>query len=191
MAKFPFEKSILLENDRARLTPLKLSDAELLWPIAQNPELLAYSPSDIHTRELLDLYIKTALDRVKERNSYPFLIFDKQTGKVAGSTRFGNVSEYDDRLEIGWTWIGTEFQGTGLNAACKQLLLTYAFETLGYERVELRIDKRNIRSRKATEKLGCQMEGVLRHHVLMPDGHRRDTVYYSLLREEWFLLIDN
>lgn len=185
MGMFPFEESIILENERARLTPLKLSDSDLLWPIAQNPELLAYSPSDIHTPALLDLYIKTALDRVKERNSYPFLIYDKQVGKVAGSTRFGNISEYDDRLEIGWTWIGPEFQGTGLNGACKHLLMAYAFETLGFERVELRIDKRNIRSRKATEKLGCQMEGVLRHHVLMPDGHRRDTVYYSMLREEW------
>lgn len=186
MSEFPFHQSIQLENDRARLTPLTLSDVELLWPIAQHPDLLAYSPSDIHTPELLNQYIQTALDRVKESNSYPFLIFDKQAGKVAGSTRFGNISPYDGRLEIGWTWVGPEFQGTGLNGACKELLMTYAFEVLGYERVELRIDKRNIRSRKATEKLGCQMEGVLRHHVLMPDGHRRDTVYYSMLREEWF-----
>ncbi len=186
MAKFPFEQSIILENERARLTPLKAKDAGALWPIAKDPDLLAYSPTDIHTPELLNLYITTALERVTERNSYPFLIYDKQAGQVAGSTRFGNISEYDSRLEIGWTWIGTEFQGTGLNAACKELLMTYAFVTLGYERVELRIDERNIRSRKATEKLGCKMEGVLRHHVLMTDGHRRDTVYYSMLKEEWF-----
>jgi len=188
MADFPFEQSITLENERVRLTLLKHSDADLLFPIAQNQALLQYSPTDIHTPELLEQYINVALKRVLERNSYPFLIFDKKADKVAGSTRFGNISEYDSRLEIGWTWIGTEFQGTGLNKACKQLLLTYAFETLGYERVELRIDKRNIRSRKATEKLGCKMEGVLRSHVLMTDGHRRDTVYYSLLKEEWFAI---
>jgi len=186
MSNFPFELPITLENDRVRLTPLKLTDAELLWSIAKHKDLLQYSPADIHTPELLEQYITTALSRVTERNSYPFLIYDKQTDKVAGSTRFGNISEYDSRLEIGWTWIGTEFQGTGLNGACKQLLLHYAFESLDYERVELRIDERNIRSRKATEKLGCQMEGVLRHHVLMPDGHRRNTVYYSMLSKEWF-----
>lgn len=185
MTKFPFQSNILLENYRARLTPLSQEHHASLLPIAMDQNLLLYSPSAINSSELLSEYIQAAIDRKEEKNSYAFVIFDKQEGKIAGSTRFGNVSEANDRMEIGWTWIGPKFQGTGLNKACKFLLLDFAFETLGYERVELKSDARNLRSRKAMEKIGAQYEGLLRHHVLMGDGHRRDTVYYSILKREW------
>ncbi len=185
MAKFPFENPILLENYRVRLSPLSQEHHADLLPIAMDQNLLLYSPSAINSSELLTNYIQAAIHRKEEKNSYAFAIFDKQAGRLAGSTRFGNVSEENDRLEIGWTWIGPKFQGTGLNKACKFLLLDFAFNHLGFERVELKSDARNLRSRKAMEKIGAQYEGLLRHHVLMGDGHRRDTVYYSILKREW------
>ena len=186
MPSFDFEKDHLFENERANIRPLTPDDLELLGPIAyQNKDLLAYSPSQIHTKELLSNYIHAALQARANQQRYPFIIFDKAKNQCAGSTSFGNVSNKDRRLEIGWTWIGPEFQGTGLNKACKDLLMTYAFETLDFERVEFRIDSRNIKSRRAVEKLGAQFEGELRSHTLMSDGFRRNTVYDGILKSEW------
>lgn len=170
-----------LENTRVRLTPLRKDDIIHLEPVAfEDPELLAYSPSSIHSPQSLTEYLGIA---IKER--YPFLIFDKRNHAYAGSTSYGNYSAYHQRIEIGWSWIGKKFQGTGLNTAMKMLMLQHAFESEKMERVEFKIDSRNIRSRKAIEKLGAVYEGKLRSHTLMLDGFRRDTVYYSILKDEW------
>jgi len=122
---------------------------------------------------------------------YPFIIFDKQLNAYAGSTSFMNVSNKDRRLEIGATWIGNRFQKTGLNRNCKFLLMSYAFDELGFERVELKTDERNIKSRTAIEKIGGKFEGILRSHTLMSDGFRRNTVYYGILKSEWRELKQN
>jgi RimJ/RimL family protein N-acetyltransferase len=105
--------------------------------------------------------------------------------EYAGSTSFANVSNRDKRLEIGWTWIGKKFQKTGLNRNGKLLMLQYAFETLQFERVELKTDERNMASRTAIEKIGGKFEGILRSHMVVKDGFRRNTVYYSILSKEW------
>lgn len=181
------ECNIILENDRVRLEPIMtIEDCHKIIDIALNePNLLAYSPSDITTKEKLQAYIQTALTAKTQGIAYPFLIFDKLKNKYAGSTRFGNISLENQRLEIGWTWIGKVFQGTGLNQNMKTLMLTYAFENLGCERVEFRADSRNLQSRKAMEKIGATYEGCLKSHTLMRDGFRRDTVYYAILKKEW------
>jgi len=116
---------------------------------------------------------------------YPWAIYDKKAEAYAGCTSYLNISAVNSRLEIGSTWIGEEFQRTGLNRACKFLLLSYAFEDLGWERVELKTDSRNEQSKTAIQKIGAQYEGKLRSHTLMSDGYRRDTVYYSILKPEW------
>ena len=171
----------VLENTRVRLTPLKIEDIAALESVAfEDPELLAFSPSSIHNPQSLKAYVSIAL---KER--YAYLIFDKSRHAYAGSTSFGNYSEYHKRVEIGWTWIGKLFQGTGLNSSIKMLMLQHAFESEGMERVEFKIDARNIRSRKAVEKLGAVYEGKFRSHTVMEDGFRRDTVYYGILKKEW------
>tara|TARA_R110002073_G_scaffold279026_1_gene443000 strand:+ start:264743 stop:265423 length:681 start_codon:yes stop_codon:yes gene_type:complete len=189
MPKLDFNNAIILENNRTLLTPLKLTDIHVLEKIAYyDTDLLKYSPSEIKTGEKLEKYINSALDAKAAKNRYPFLIYDKKQGAFAGSTSFGNVSNNDLRLEIGWTWIGYQFQKTGLNKAVKQLLLTYAFDTLDFERVELKTDSRNLQSRRAMEKIGATFEGELRSHTLMPDGFRRNTVYYSILKNEWLRL---
>ena len=111
--------------------------------------------------------------------------FDKEKDQYAGSTSFLNISNHDLRLEIGATWYGKSFQRTGLNRNCKFLLLTYVFETLGFERVAFRTDSRNIQSQTAIMKIGGKLEGSLKSHTLMLDGFRRDTVCFAILKSEW------
>lgn len=157
-----------------------------LLPIAlKYPDLLQFSPSPFGTKPALEEYIAVALKERDTGRRYPFVILDKVSGKIAGSSSFGNISLKDKRLDIGWTWLAREVQGTGLNRHCKFLMLSYAFETLEMEKVEFRIDSRNSRSRRAVEKIGGVQEAELRSHTVMTDGYRRNTVIYGILREEW------
>lgn len=186
MTEFDFEEDLVLENERVRLEPLTEEHLPHLLPVAlAHPDLLRYSPSKFGTEENLRAYLGAALvGRVLEER-YPFVIYDKPTGRYVGSTSFGNVVNHHQRLEIGWTWIDREYQRTGLNRASKFLLLQYVFEHLQFERVEFKSDSRNEQSRRAMEAIGATFEGELRSHTLMPDGFRRSTVYYSILKEEW------
>ena len=183
---FPFDHDIILENSFALLTPINEIDIDKLLAVAtKDKDLLKFSPMPIYTRELLKEYIDKAIDNRRNKNRYTFVVFDKTKNAFAGSTSFLNISNPDDRLEIGGTWYGKEFQRTGLNRNCKYLLLEFAFDILNAERVEFKTDERNLASRKAIEKIGGQFEGILRRHTLMYDGFRRNTVYYSILKSEW------
>ncbi|HUZ59889.1 MAG TPA: GNAT family protein [Hanamia sp.] len=183
---FPFDQEIILENSSALLRPLQLSDFNNLLKVAtEDKNLLQFSPNPVHSKILLTDYIENALEERKKKNRYYFTIFDKKKNAYAGSTSFLNISNVDSRLEIGATWIGRDFQRTGLNRNCKYLLLGFAFEELGAERVELKTDERNSVSRNAIEKIGGKFEGILRSHTLMYDGFRRNTVYYGILKNEW------
>ena len=183
---FPFESEIVLENSAVRLQPLSLSDVENLLPVATSDrDLLRFSPFPIYNKELLIQYITRAIDGRRNKLRYSFSVFDKNKNSYAGSTSFMNISDGDDRLEIGSTWYGKPFQRTGLNRNCKYLLLEYAFDQLHAERVEFKTDERNIPSQLAIQKIGGQYEGILRRHTLMYDGYRRNTVCYSILKSEW------
>ncbi len=183
---FPFDEEITLENSFALLRPLQIRDVDNLLPVAaSDKDLLQFSPLPIYTGELLKQYIEKALNDRQNRNRYPFLIFDKTKNAFAGSTSFLNISNGDSRLEIGATWIGKEFQKTGLNRNCKYLMLSFSFDKLNAERLEFKTDERNLKSRAAIEKIGGQYEGLLRSHTLMSDGFRRNTVCYSILKNEW------
>ncbi len=184
--EFDFTNEIVLQNSSVLLRPMQAGDSQHLLSVATAQEdLVLYSPYLIHTPEFLEQYIQSSLAERQNRFRYPFVILDKQKGAYAGSTSIANVSNKDKRLEIGWTWIGKTFQQTGLNRACKFLLLSYAFDELAFERVEFKTDARNTASRTAIEKIGGQYEGGLRSHTVMNDGFRRTTVYYSILKEEW------
>lgn len=174
-----------LENEFVRLSLLDLSNYEHLIDIAQQDKLVQYSPSDIATPEALKHYVQTAVDGYYQKNTIPFIIYDKTKQQFAGSTRFGNIDWHNKVLHIGWTWIGKQFQGTGLNKCMKFLMLQYAFEDMKFEKVEFRIDERNARSRKAVEKIGAKLEGILRSNVIMLDGYRRNTCCYGILKTEW------
>lgn len=125
------------------------------------------------------------LSRAEKGSDLPFVAIHLASGRVAGATRYLNIVPKDRGLEIGGTWYGTEFQRTPLNTECKYLLLRHAFETLGCIRVQLKTDLRNERSQKAIERIGAVKEGILRNHMILPDGRCRHSVFYSILDTEW------
>lgn len=180
-----FTADIVLENDRALLRPLALADAELLLPVAADPELWRYTLTRADSPAELAAYVAAALEGRAQERRYPFVIIDKQTGQAAGSTSYYNVVAEEKRLSIGYTWVGTAFQRTGLNRACKHLLLHHAFEELGCERVELETDARNFKSQNAMRDMGATEEGKLRSHRPTQGGIRRDTIIFSIIRPEW------
>ncbi len=183
---FPFDKNIILENEVALLRPITEADFEHLISIALNEkDLLQYSPMPIYSDELLKQYIDNSIQYRMNKERYVFSVFDKRINTYAGSTSFLNISNTNDRIELGATWYGKAFQRTGLNRNCKYLLLQFAFENLNVHRVEIKTDERNIASRIAIEKIGGKYEGTLREHTLMYDSFRRNTVYYSILKNEW------
>ncbi len=174
-----------LENQRIKLSLLDLSNYEHLIDIASQHNLVQYSPSNIATPDALKDYVQTAVDGYYHKTTIPFIVYDKQLKAYSGCTRFMNIDWKNKVLEIGATWIGKEFHGTGLNKNKKFLMLQYAFDTLGFEKVEFRIDERNTASRKAVEKIGATLEGTLRKNVYLLDGFKRNTCCYGILIEEW------
>lgn len=177
--------NLTLENTFVKLSLLDLSNYKCLLPISNETDLIYFSPSDISSPEKLKEYVQTAIDGYYHKTTIPFLIYDKTKQAYAGSTRFGLINWQNKVLHIGWTWIGTNFQGSGLNKQMKFLMLQYAFETLAFEKVEFRIDERNQKSRKAVEKIGATLEGVLRKDTIMTDGFKRSTCCYGILKDEW------
>lgn len=175
----------VLENARVQLRPFREADISALQEIAMDPEIWRYMVNRISNPQELAAWVDTVQTGYAHNMRYTFMVIDKETGKLAGSSSYGNISVPDKRLEIGWTWLAQGFWGSGLNRHCKFLMLQYAFETLQMERVELKADALNLRSRRAMLKIGAIEEGILRSHTLMHDGRRRDTVYYSILRTEW------
>ncbi|OKL39923.1 GNAT family N-acetyltransferase [Pontibacter flavimaris] len=180
-----FRKDILLQDSRVLLRPYVPSDLQELTAIAFDEDIWRYMPTRISNDEELRAWAHTVENGFTNGTRYTFMIVDSATGQLAGSTSYGNISLADRRLEIGWTWLSSAFRGTGLNRHCKFLLLQYAFEQLQMERVELKTDVLNQRSRRAMRKIGATEEGVLRSHTQMHDGRRRDTIFYSILKPEW------
>ena len=174
-----------LENHRVRLDLLQPSYLADLMPVATELGLVKYSPSEIHSEDHLRRYIEVAINGFNNGNTIPLAIYDKLAGEYAGSTRFGLIDHDNRVLHIGWTWIGYRFQGSGLNENMKYLMLEYAFENMEFHKVEFRIDERNMRSRKAVEKLGATLEGILRENVVLSDGFRRNSCCYGILNTEW------
>ena len=177
---------ITLENSRTLLRPIKETDLKALLYIAEDqPNLLQFSPSAFGNKKALKDYILKALEQKENGSRYPFIVYDKKTQGWSGTSSFGNISNTNKRVEIGWTWLGKKHQKTGLNRNNKFLMLSYAFEVAEFERVELKTDARNKQSIAAMEKIGAIQEGTLRSHTVMTDGFRRDTVYFSFLKYEW------
>jgi RimJ/RimL family protein N-acetyltransferase len=188
-----FPKNILLEDEAVLLRPLLESDIENLLEISMNePETWEYSLVGADGKENLENYIQIALQAKENKTEFPFIVLDKKSGKYAGSTRFYDINLGFKSLQLGYTWYGKNFRGTGLNKRCKFLLLQFAFETLGMERVEFRADNNNQRSIAAMKSIGCTVEGVLRSHMPTRDSElRRDSIVLSILRSEWFDNVKN
>jgi RimJ/RimL family protein N-acetyltransferase len=185
---FSFTDNIILEDDLVLLRPLQKTDVENLLEISINePNTWEYSLIRANGKENLENYIDIALKAREKKTEFPFIVFDKKSGKYAGSTRFYDMQLSFKTLQLGYTWYGSAFRGTGLNKHCKFLLLQYAFETMGIERVEFRADNNNQRSIAAMKSIGCKVEGVLRNHMpTFGSEVRRDSIILSIVREEWF-----
>lgn len=179
-------KDVFLEDDRVLLRTLQEDDIENLMPFALNePELWKYSLVGGEGAAGMNHYFAIAMKEKLERKEHPFIVFDKRTQEYAGSTRFYDINFPFNTVQLGYTWYGKRFQGTGLNKHCKLLLLQYAFEILGMERVELRADAQNARSIAAMKSIGCLVDGILRANMPKKQGGRRDSIVLSILKEEW------
>lgn len=177
--------NIIIENDRVLLIPFDNERHIELKEIIFNSIIWEYMGMYIQNNKDFDNYINSTLKEKNDGICYPFLIIDKLTNKVAGSTRYGYLNYASEKCEIGWTWYGIEFQGTGLNKACKYELLKFGFENIGFRRIQFSADSENIRSQKAIEKLGAIKEGVFRNNYIDSKGNSKDDVYFSIVSEEW------
>lgn len=180
---FPFSWG--LEDEMIRLRLMQHNDVEKLQRIAFDNSIWSFFTVDICDEVSLKNWVEGAIYDYMNKTRVPFVIEVKETNEVVGSTSFGNIEERDSRLEIGWTWLGKDYQGKGINQRAKKLMLQFAFDYLEAERVEFKTDVLNIQSRKALAKIGAVQEGILRSHTLMPNNRRRDTVYFGILKNEW------
>jgi N-acetyltransferase len=175
-----------LEDERVLLRPLMENDLfHLLRFALHEPELWTFSLISASGEAGMKKYIQLAKDAREKGSEYPFIVFDKQRNSYAGSTRFYDIQLNHKTLQLGYTWYGKEFQGTGLNKHCKYLLLDFAFDKMHIERVEFRADNNNKRSIAAMKSIGCIEEGVLRSNTIKQDGNRRDSIVLSILKAEW------
>jgi N-acetyltransferase len=181
-----FESDIILENERVLLRPVQLSDGALLAQyVNEEPDLWKYSLVAIDNSADLEKYIQAAIEARENKTSYAFIVFDKLLNEYVGCTRFYDIQLAFQTTQLGYTWYSKKCWGTKLNENCKFLLLQFAFDQMGLERVEFRADNNNKRSIAAMQKIGCTVEGVLRNHLPMPTGKRRDSIVLSILKEEW------
>jgi RimJ/RimL family protein N-acetyltransferase len=177
---------VTLTGKVVSLEPLELRHAADLFALAQDPVLWTYMPSDPSgSLEDMEHWISKALKGLKAGTALAFVIVDLATQRIVGSTRYFDFSQRNRGVEIGSTWLSPSVWRTGVNTECKYLLLRHAFETLEMIRVQLKTHHLNVRSQNAIERIGATREGVLRNHVIMPDGSYRHSVYFSIIESEW------
>jgi len=183
---FDFTADYILEDEVVLLRPLTVTDDEHLLEYAVNePDIWSFNSGGADSMENLKKYIETALDQRQQQRQYAFIVFDKRAGKYVGSTRFYNMEPEKKTLEVGFTWYGKSFQGTGINKNCKYLLFSFVFDQLGWERIGLGANSKNQRSINAMKGVGCTVEGVLRSRGYDAQGERIDSIILSILKQEW------
>ena len=179
-------KPVILEGSHVRLEPMTEAHVSALAEIGVGQnfwDFMVYGKME--SKEDMRSWVRDILSRSEKGTDLPFVAIHLASGRVAGATRYLNILPNDRGLEIGGTWYGLDFQRTAVNTECKYLLLRHAFEVLGCIRVQLKTDLRNERSQKAIERIGAKREGILRNHMILPDGRYRHSVYYSILDSEW------
>jgi RimJ/RimL family protein N-acetyltransferase len=174
-----------LENEFVLLRPISGADRGPIHEIAMDPDIWRYFMYRVDTDADFAAFFDGMLAEHVAGRRATFHITDKRSGRTAGSMSYCNMSEADLRLEIGLSWLGRDFRGQGVNRWAKYLMMEHAFELMGAERVEFKTDVLNLQARAGLRNIGAVEEGVLRSFNPMPDGRRRDAVYYSVLRREW------
>lgn len=179
-------KPVVLEGKHVRLEPMTEAHVPALAEIGVRQKFWDFMVyGDMETENDMRGWVMDILPGVEKGTDFPFVVTHLASGRIAGATRYLNIMPNDRGLEIGGTWYGLDFQRTAVNTECKYLLLTHAFEALDCIRVQLKTDSRNERSQKAIERIGAKKEGVLRNHMILPDGYFRHSVFYSILESEW------
>ena len=182
---------VILANDFVTLEPIAESHIDGILEAGQFPEIWQYMPVAMSTKDHVRQFIGYADQVHSDGNGLYFTIVDQSTKKIVGSTGYWNADLANRRVEIGFTWITPGYQRTHVNTACKILLLTHGFESMNLNRVEFKTDSLNLRSQNALKRIGAVEEGTLRQHMIQPDGRLRDSVYFSVIREEWLKVKSN
>lgn len=177
--------TVTLSGNVVRLEPLSLEHLDGLCEVGLDPELWRLSTVALRTEEHMHKYVEEALRWHELGTALPFATIEQSSGRVIGSTRFANIDGHNHRGEIGWTWIAQPWQRTAVNTEAKYLMLKYAFESLGFIRVELKTDSLNERSRNAILRIGAKEEGFFRNHMICDTGRVRHSVYFSIIDSDW------
>lgn len=176
---------LTLEGETVRLILMKPDQLDDLWEAGKNQSIWEFTASKIQSKEDMKKVIEAAMITKGEGTQIPFTVVEKQTDKIIGSSRYLDLSKVHKSLEIGWTWYNPDYWRTRVNTETKFLMLQYAFENLDVNRVQFCTDSRNVRSQTAIARLGANKEGVLRKHRIIADGYVRDTVVFSIIKDEW------
>ncbi len=177
-----------LETSQVILRPISQNDFPVFQQLAQDEGMWEYFSLNLADEVQLKQWMDQAFKDIEANTRRAFTIIEKSGGNIAGSMSMGNISLYDQRLEIGWSWLGKAFRGTKINLHSKYAMMNYTFEQLNFERVEFKTDVLNERARRGLQKIGGKEEGILRSHMKMWNNRRRDSVYFSVLKQEWPLL---
>ena len=181
----PWVAPVVLEGSLVRLEPLSRAHLDGLAAIAFDPLIWRYTIARPTDPASLEAWLETALANAAAGTEVPFATVDRASGRPIGSTRFMSIVPEHRRLEIGWTWLGRDWQRTGSNREAKYLQMRHAFEVLGANRVEFKTDSLNEKANPALLSIGATFEGTFRNHMIMPGGRLRHSNYYSVTREEW------
>jgi RimJ/RimL family protein N-acetyltransferase len=175
----------VLEGTHVRLEPLSMHHLDALTAVGLDPDLWRWSTAPNRTPTDMRRYVETALAEQGAGQALPFVTIERTSRTVVGSTRFAAIDRIHRRVEIGWTWISQRWQRTAVNTEAKFLMLRHAFEVWHCMRVELKTNSKNERSRAAILRIGATEEGTFRKHMLNEDGTTRDSVYFSIIDDEW------
>jgi len=179
----PMDATLVGQN--IELRPLRLEHKQALLEAAADGELWNLKVTAVPGPETIDEYISTAMAGREAGTVMPFIIMQRETGRVVGSTRFWKIDPVNRKLEIGHTWLSASVQRSGVNTEAKFLLLTYAFEVMNSVRVQFTTDELNGKSRAAILRIGAKQEGIVRHERIMPDGRKRNSARFSIIDCEW------
>ena len=176
---------VILEGANVRLEPMRVDHLPALVEAGMDESLWKWTNNVVTDESDIERYVREALAMQMLGTAVPFVTIDRESGKVVGSTRFGNIDTINRKAEIGWTWINPKWQRTVINTEAKLLMLTHAFEVWDCIRVELKTDSNNEKSKNAMRRIGCTEEGTLRNHIITESGRFRHSVYFSIIQTEW------
>lgn len=180
-------RMLTLQDSLIRLTPLTIDHFDAMLRIAEEcPETWQYTPNNAHGADNMHRYIQSALVNRAAGKHLPFAIEHRPDSRIIGSTRFYHIDKHHQTVNIGYTWLHSDFRGRSINKRAKFLLLQHAFEHWNMQRIGFTADINNTASIRAMLSIGCTLEGILRSDIMLSSGQRRNTAVFSILQQEWY-----